>query len=148
MRISKFGAAAVAATLTFGGAALAFADDAMPADPTVDPGATTTTVAGGDQATTTTTAVEVPETTTTIAGGDQGDDVEPPEAPEGPEDDQGEDSGATHEHPDNHGKAVSEAAHNTPPGPGHGKAVSQVAHQNHGQSKGDEGDSGSDSSED
>jgi hypothetical protein len=31
------------------------------------------------------------------------------------------------EHPDNHGKLVSETARNTPPGPGHGAAVSAVA---------------------
>jgi hypothetical protein len=109
MRISKVSAAALAASVMFGGAALAFADDAMPADPTVleEPTTTTaveettTTSAGDTEPTTTTTAVESP--TTTVAG-----------------------DGAT-AHPDNHGKAVSEAAHATPPGPGHGKAVSEVA---------------------
>ncbi len=45
------------------------------------------------------------------------------------------------EHPENHGKAVSEAAHNGPPAGdeteyrNHGEYVSSVARQNHGQSK-------------
>jgi hypothetical protein len=113
MRITKLGAAALAATLTFGGAALAFADDAMPADPTLQDGTTTTT-----------TVVDEPAaTTTTVAGEDESEDV-------------GEGDSATHEHPDNHGKIVSQAAHDTPPGPGHGKAVSEVARStNHGHTK-------------
>jgi hypothetical protein len=137
MRITKMSAAALAATLSFGGAALAFADDAMPADPTLETGATTTTVAG-DPGTTTTTVVEEPTTTTTVvdeptttttAVGDEGERAEG--------EDEGEGTGATHEHPDNHGKIVSEAAHATPPGPGHGKAVSEVARStNHGHTKG------------
>ena len=34
---------------------------------------------------------------------------------------------AEHEHPENHGACVSQAAHDTPPGPDHGKTVSSVA---------------------
>jgi hypothetical protein len=110
MRISKFGAAGIAASLAFGGAALAWADETAPADPTLDPGTTTTAVA--------------PSTTTTVAPSD-GTEVEAPEADEA-------DEAGDHEHPDNHGKAVSEAAHNTPAGPGHGQAVSAEAHAHHG----------------
>jgi cytoskeletal protein RodZ len=36
------------------------------------------------------------------------------------------------EHPDNHGKYVSQAAHACPPGPGHGACVSAVAHSDAG----------------
>ena len=108
MRLSKISAAVLAASVTFGGAALAFADDVMPADPTIEADATTTTVE--DPAPTTTAEGTEPTTTTTVAEGD------------------GEaDGDGTKVHPDNHGKAVSETAHNTPPGPGHGKAVSEVA---------------------
>jgi hypothetical protein len=39
---------------------------------------------------------------------------------------------AEHEHPENHGACVSQAAHDTPPGPDHGKAVSDVAHSDCG----------------
>jgi cytoskeletal protein RodZ len=35
---------------------------------------------------------------------------------------------ASSDHPDNHGAAVSQAAHDCPPGPGHGACVSAVAH--------------------
>jgi hypothetical protein len=128
MRITKLGAATLAASLTFGGAALAFADDAMPADPTVQEETTTTTAVEDPGATTTTTAVETPEptTTTTVAPGDEATGEE--EAAEGD----------AKEHPDNHGKIVSEAAHATPPGPGHGKAVSEIARStNHGHTKAD-----------
>ena len=128
MRITKLGAAALAASISFGGAALAFADDVMPADPTVE-GETTTTTAL-DEPTTTTAGDEGVEegtepTTTTTAVGDETEDA-------------GDEAGEAKEHPDNHGKIVSEAAHNTPPGPGHGKAVSEVARStNHGHTKGD-----------
>jgi hypothetical protein len=121
MRISKLSAAVLAASVTFGGAALAFADDAMPADPTLEGEPTTTTAAVEDSGPTTTTTVDdvEPTTTTTVAGDE---DVE----------------GDATEHPDNHGKTVSEAAKNTPPGPGHGKVVSEVARStNHGHTKGD-----------
>ena len=131
MRITKLGAAALAASISFGGAALAFADDVMPADPTVE-GETTTTTAL-DQSTTTTALDDdgaEPTTTTTVADeGEQEGDEEAGEDAEG-------DAGAAKEHPDNHGKIVSETARNTPPGPGHGKAVSEVARStNHGQTK-------------
>ena len=125
MRITKLGAAALAASVTFGGAALAFAEEVMPADPTVEAEATTTTT-GVDEAkptttTTTTTTEAEPTTTTTVEGGE----------------DAGEDAaGEAKEHPDNHGKIVSQTAHDTPPGPGHGKAVSEVARsKNHGPAK-------------
>lgn len=130
MRISKVSAAALAASVMFGGAALAFADDAMPADPSIveetttttagDADPTTTSVTDATEATTTTTVLE--PTTTTVAGGEEETD--------------GDGDGAK-VHPDNHGKAVSEAAHATPPGPGHGKAVSEVARSNHGHTKGE-----------
>jgi hypothetical protein len=114
MRITKLGAATIAASLTFSGAALAFADEVMPADPTVEEEVVDTTTTTALEATTTTAVA--PTTTTTVAAGD-------------------EDEGEAGEHPDNHGAAVSQAAHDTPPGPGHGKAVSEVARDNHGHTK-------------
>ncbi len=46
-------------------------------------------------------------------------------------DDESSDDDSSEEgtHPDNHGAAVSEAAHSCPPGPEHGKCVSAVAHE-------------------
>lgn len=112
MRITKLGAAALAATLTLGGTALAFAEELVPADPTLEPdGSTTTTVADDPTTTTTTTSVA-------------------------PEEEEPESEGEDEVRPDNHGKIVSETARNTPPGPGHGKAVSEVARStNRGQTK-------------
>jgi hypothetical protein len=43
-------------------------------------------------------------------------------------------------HPNNHGKVVSEAAHAIPPGPGHGEEVSEVARANHGHEGGEADD--------
>jgi hypothetical protein len=40
--------------------------------------------------------------------------------------------GSASDHPDNHGKYVSEAAQSCPPGPGHGACVSAVAHSDQG----------------
>lgn len=120
MRMTKLGAAAMAASISFGGAALAFADDVMPADPTVE-GETTTTTAL-EEATTTTVAGDTEPTTTTTVTDEEG----------------GDEAGEAKAHPDNHGKVVSETARNTPPGPGHGKVVSEVARStNHGHTKGD-----------
>ena len=68
-----------------------------------------------------------------IAYAEVGDEVtdEPPLEEEvvedpAPEEEVVEDE-VVEEHPDNHGKLVSETARNTPPGPGHGAAVSAVA---------------------
>lgn len=117
MRITKLGAAALAATLTLGGTALAFAEELAPADPTLEPDGSTTTTVAGDDTTTTTVAPEEEE----------------PESEEG-EETEGE--AKTKLRRDNHGKIVSETARNTPPGPGHGKAVSEVARStNRGQTK-------------
>ena len=115
MRITRFGAATLAASLAFGGAALAFADEVMPEDPTIV-----------DEVGTTTTTAVVETTTTSAAPKDDGSDAE---------EDAAEKDGDK-AHPDNHGARVSEAAHDTPPGPGHGKAVSEVARStNHGHTK-------------
>ena len=118
MRISKLGAATLAASLTLGGAAMAFADDVMPEDPTIEDVVETTTTTAAD--TTSSTSV----TTSTSVAMDEADE---------PEDGDGGREPGTH--PDNHGAAVSQAAHDTPPGPGHGKAVSEVARSNHGHTK-------------
>lgn len=99
MRITRFGAATLAASLTFGGAALAFADEVMPEDPTVEDVVETTT---------TTMSVVVEETTTTtVKVPDAAEEVEEPK-------DDGEAAGedkVKKPHPDNYGKLVSEARH-------------------------------------
>ena len=117
--MAKFSAAGLAAGLTFGGAVIAVAQegggDADPVDDT-----TTTTVI---EDTTTTT---VADTTTTTAAVEEPDD-------ESDGDEAGGDAdGEARAHPENHGKYVSQAAHDSPPGPGHGKAVSEVARSDAG----------------
>ena len=112
MNKSRVAAWVVAAALAAGsGMALA---ETSPDDPEIDPaGATTTTEEP------TTTTVAEPTTTTTVEENDG--DVEGDET---------EGDGATKEHPDNHGKVVSEAArdhsHDEEFG-NHGKYVSSVA---------------------
>jgi hypothetical protein len=89
---------------------------------------------------------------------DEAPDVTPPDGTkldDGVGDDDGADdqapdpeaAGHHGEHPDNHGKAVSTAAHDTPPGPGHGPAVSAVARGDHGHDA-TEGPEGGDHAED
>jgi hypothetical protein len=75
----------------------------------VDPSSTTSTSVGDS-----TTSTTEETTTTTVAPGGGATTTTEPEA---------EHHGAQ----DNHGACVSQAAHDTPPGPDHGKTVSSVA---------------------
>ena len=130
MNKSKVATWVVAGALALGsGMALA---ETTPEDPAlVEPGEETTTTVADE---TTTTTVAEPTTTTTVAGNDEGDD-------DG-------DEGATGEHPDNHGKVVSEAAHDhshDEEAGNHGKYVSGVARDkadnaNKGKGKPESGD--------
>lgn len=60
------------------------------------------------------------------------DEIETDDESEAPESDAPGDESASSEHPDNHGGAVSQAAHDCPPGPEHGPCVSAVAHSDAG----------------
>jgi hypothetical protein len=51
---------------------------------------------------------------------------------EAPDTDAPDGESSSGEHADNHGAAVSQAAHDCPPGPGHGACVSAVAHSDAG----------------
>ena len=116
---------ALIAALVAGGASWALAEEG-PADPEVtEVPSSTTTVA---VAPTTTTVVE-PTTTTA-----------PPEEPVEPGEEGDEEGGAgggRGEHPENHGRYVSEAAHNHDhPGQNHGEFVSDVARSDAGRPEG------------
>jgi hypothetical protein len=122
MNKSRVATWVVAAALAAGsGMALA---ETSPDDPEIDPAAETTTTT---EAPTTTTVAE-PTTTTTVEENDG--DVERDET---------DGDAATKEHPDNHGKVVSEAArdhsHDEQFG-NHGKYVSSVARGDKGERDG------------
>jgi hypothetical protein len=99
---------AVAAT-NIGSRPAAFQEETSTSSTSVDPGSTTSTSV--DDSTTSTTATTEATTSTTVAAGGGATTTSEPEA----------------EHHDNHGACVSQAAHDTPPGPDHGKTVSSVA---------------------
>ncbi|HEV3355052.1 MAG TPA: hypothetical protein VG076_19130 [Acidimicrobiales bacterium] len=101
---------AVAAT-NIGSRPAAFQEETSTSSTSVDPGSTTSTSV--DDSTTSTTATTEATTSTTVAAGGGATTTTAPEA-----------EGDNH---DNHGACVSQAAHDTPPGPDHGKTVSSVA---------------------
>jgi hypothetical protein len=86
---------------------------------TTDPGTTTSSVDGS-----TTTSTSTPDSTTTTEASTT-TTVPPTTTTSAPGGDQFK----------NHGDCVSQAAHDTPPGPGHGDAVSTVAQSDCGKNK-------------
>ena len=108
-------AAGLAGGLVFGGAVLAVAEEGTAGDDVPVDDTTTTTAVDEvvDPTTSTTVPDEEPEAGDAADAGDAGD-------LDAPED-------GAREHPENHGRYVSEAAHDGEPGPGHGAAVSGVA---------------------
>jgi hypothetical protein len=107
------------ASLTWVGVSAATEDDDPVLSDNVEVVTETTETTQPTATSDTTDTTEAPETT--VATEDGTDDLEADDAPPA-------------EHPENHGKHVSEAAHTCPPGPGHGACVREVAQSDVGKS--------------
>jgi hypothetical protein len=122
--------AIAAASLLFVGVSAALEGE----DPPSPEGSTTTTLVDG--CTTADAAPCEPNATTEVDEPDSSD-LADDETPDSEPSDEADEPDAG-ERPDNHGAAVSEAAHTCPPGPEHGACVREVARSDAGKPHADE----------